>query len=166
LRTLTKRDHGSATDAHISVIGHITRDELRRYLTATGSANGFGNRFAWFAVRRARLLSDGGAWTMLARNTATQALRMALAKASRLRELKRSCAAADLWRDSYRLLTAGRPGLLGAMTSRAEAQVMRLAAVYAAADGSSEIDVVHMRAAMRSGTTRSGPVGTSWRGSW
>lgn len=148
LRTLTKRDHVSATDAHISIIGHITRDELRRYLTATESANGFGNRFAWFAVRRARLLPDGGAWSMGMRNAAAQTLRTAFAKASRLRELRRSSTAGDLWRDNYRRLTAGSPGLLGSMTSRSEAQVMRFAAVYAAADGATEIDAVHLRAAM------------------
>ena len=33
-----------ATDAHISVIGHITTDELRRSLTRTEAANGFANR--------------------------------------------------------------------------------------------------------------------------
>ena len=34
LRTLTKNSPAKATDAHISLIGHITKDELRRYLDA------------------------------------------------------------------------------------------------------------------------------------
>jgi len=49
-----------ATGAHISVIGHITSDELRRYLTATEQANGFANRFLWICVRRSKLLPLGG----------------------------------------------------------------------------------------------------------
>src|SRR4029453_2896452 len=42
LRTLTKSSSARATAPHISIIGHITRDELRRYLEATEAANGFG----------------------------------------------------------------------------------------------------------------------------
>jgi len=47
LRTLVKCDPLHVEDAHISIVGHITRDELRRYLSATESANGFANRFLW-----------------------------------------------------------------------------------------------------------------------
>ena len=49
-----------ATGAHVSLIGHITADELRRYLTATESANGFGNRHLWLCVDRSKLLPEGG----------------------------------------------------------------------------------------------------------
>jgi hypothetical protein len=44
LRVLTKNSPAKATGAHISVIGHITADELRRYLSPrppTNSATGF-----------------------------------------------------------------------------------------------------------------------------
>lgn len=60
LRVLTKQAPERATDAHISLIGHITRNELLRYLTATEAANGFGNRFLWVCVTRSRRLPDGG----------------------------------------------------------------------------------------------------------
>jgi hypothetical protein len=46
LRTMVKNSPARATDAHISIIGHTTRDELRGLLTQTESANGFGNRNA------------------------------------------------------------------------------------------------------------------------
>jgi hypothetical protein len=39
-----------------------------------------------------------------------------------------------LWTAKYPALSEGEPGLLGAMTSRAEAQVLRLAGLYALAD--------------------------------
>jgi hypothetical protein len=44
LRGLTKNSPAEATGAHISIIAHITRDELPRYLDSTESGNGFGNR--------------------------------------------------------------------------------------------------------------------------
>jgi hypothetical protein len=59
LRSMTKNSEARATGAHISIIGHITKDELRRLLTETESANGFGNRFLWLAVRRSKCLPEG-----------------------------------------------------------------------------------------------------------
>jgi len=58
LRSLTKNFPAKSTDAHISIIGHITRTELRRLLTETESANGFANRFLWLAVRRSKCLPE------------------------------------------------------------------------------------------------------------
>ena len=60
LRTLTKNSPAKATGAHISIIGHVTRDELLRYLGTTEAANGFANRFLWVCVRRSKVLPDGG----------------------------------------------------------------------------------------------------------
>ena len=42
LRTMTKNP-ATATGAHIGIIGHITKEELLRYLDSTEAANGFGN---------------------------------------------------------------------------------------------------------------------------
>ena len=58
---MVKNSPAKATGAHISIVGHITRDELRRLLTQTESANGFANRFCWLAVKRSKCLPDGGA---------------------------------------------------------------------------------------------------------
>ena len=48
LQTLTRNNPITATDTHISVIGHITPDELRACLTRTDIANGFANRYPTF----------------------------------------------------------------------------------------------------------------------
>jgi hypothetical protein len=45
-------------------------------------------------------------------------------------------------------LSEGRPGLLGGLTARAEAQVVRLALIYALLDGRGEIGIHHLRAAL------------------
>jgi len=46
LQLLTRTAPVSATGAHISLIGHITAPELRRYATSIEIANGFLNRNA------------------------------------------------------------------------------------------------------------------------
>ncbi|WP_145269307.1 hypothetical protein [Tautonia plasticadhaerens] len=60
LRTLTRNNPLKATGAHVSIVGHITRDELATLLTRTDAANGFANRFLWLCVRRSKLLPFGG----------------------------------------------------------------------------------------------------------
>ena len=60
LQSLTRNSPLKATGAHISILGHVTRDELKRYLDTTEAGNGFGNRFLWIAVRRSKALPEGG----------------------------------------------------------------------------------------------------------
>ena len=62
--------------------------------------------------------------------------------------MRRDDQARDLWGRVYPELSDGKPGLLGAVTSRAESQVMRLACVYALLDCSAEIRVEHLNAAL------------------
>jgi hypothetical protein len=60
LRILTKNSPARATNAHISIIGHITKEELLRFITDTELANGLANRFLWVLVRRSKILPEGG----------------------------------------------------------------------------------------------------------
>src|SRR5688572_22566694 len=60
LRILTKNEPARATGAHISIVGHISADELRKELTTNDKANGFGNRFIWACVKRSQCLPEGG----------------------------------------------------------------------------------------------------------
>jgi hypothetical protein len=57
-------------------------------------------------------------------------------------------AARDLWVHVYDDLSAGTPGLLGSITGRGEAHVVRLAVIYALLEGASEIGVAHLRAGL------------------
>jgi hypothetical protein len=57
-------------------------------------------------------------------------------------------AARIVWKRVYAALSGGRPGLLGAITARAEAQVIRLAVIYALLDGRAEIGAGHLKAAI------------------
>ena len=67
LAILTRTAPARATGAHIALIGHITRDELRRHTTTIELANGYLNRFLLIACRRQRLLPEGGHPDPLAR---------------------------------------------------------------------------------------------------
>ena len=60
LSTLTKNSPLKASEPHISIVGHITEDELRARLARTDMANGFANRFLFVCVRRSKLLPHGG----------------------------------------------------------------------------------------------------------
>lgn len=147
LRTLTKAEPLLATGAHISQIGHATADELRRYLDATEAANGFANRYLFVCVKRAsRLLPDGGGeidWEPIA-----ERLKEIVATARSSYRLAMDQAARALWHGVYGELSEARPGLLGAVVARAEAQVIRLALIYALLDRSKYIGVPHLRAAL------------------
>jgi hypothetical protein len=72
LQTLTKTPL-KATGAHISIIGHITQDELKLRLRRTDMANGFANRFLFSLVRRSKRLPYGGhvdnAWRNSSKNS-------------------------------------------------------------------------------------------------
>src|SRR5215469_10865790 len=124
LRIMNKNSPAKATEAHISMIGHITRDELRRHLTSTEIGNGFANRFLWICVRRSKILPFGGKVSGDDFASLVFKLKEAVKVASNIGEMKFSDKAAKLWCDAYPTLSKGRPALLGSVTSRSEAQVM------------------------------------------
>lgn len=74
-------------------------------------------------------------------------LNEAIRYARTVEELKRDPEARARWHEIYEELSGGHTGLLGAVTSRAEAQVMRLACIYAALDCSNMVRLVHLEAA-------------------
>ena len=148
LHTLTKNSQARATGAHISIIGHITKDEVCRYLDRTEMGNGFGNRFLWACVARSKVLPEGGNIGSVDFTSLERRLASAVRFAQNAGELKRDDQAREIWHRVYPDLSDGKPGLLGAMIARAEAQAMRLAMLYALLDQSRLIQVEHLQAAL------------------
>ncbi|MBA2490748.1 MAG: DUF3987 domain-containing protein [Gammaproteobacteria bacterium] len=148
LTTMTKNSPACATGAHISIIGHITVDELRRYLGRTECGNGFANRFLYLCVRRSKSLPDGGSLADDALKPLAERLTQAIERASVIERVTMDDAARAIWHAVYPELSEGLPGLLGAVTSRAEAQVIRLALLYALLDNSAVIQPAHLRAGL------------------
>lgn len=146
LRSMAKNNPGMCTKPHVGIIGHITMEELRRYLTNTESANGFANRFLWAAIRRTKYLPEGGGGVDLTPFVAP--IHEAITFARHVGELKRDRQARELWIHEYPRLSADRPGMLGALTARAEAYTMRLACLYALLDRSCMIELTHLEAAL------------------
>jgi hypothetical protein len=130
------------------MIGHITKEELKRYLTRTEAGNGFGNRILWFCVKRSKILPEGGRISEVDFTPFLKRLREAVTFAAGAGEVTRDPEARALWASVYPELSEGKPGLVGALTSRAEAQVLRLSMIYALLDGEKFVRVLHLLAAL------------------
>ena len=148
LRTLTKNSPAIATGAHISIIGHITQEELLRHLNSTEAANGFANRFLWICVKRSKALPEGGKIYEVDFAPLIGRLKESILFARETSEVLRDEDARAIWFAVYEKLSDGLPGLLGAVTSRAEAQVMRIACIYALLDCSNLVRAEHLTAAL------------------
>jgi len=150
LNILNKNSPAKATNAHISSISHVTAEELIRYLDSSEYANGFGNRHLFTCVRRSKCLPEGG--SLRADDLAPfidqlKEIVVAIKELGDIR-IKFDKTARRLWHEIYPELSSGKPGLLGSIIGRAEAQVIRLASIYALLDLSFKIKLVHLRAAL------------------
>jgi len=147
LRTLSKNSKTVASAPHVSLIGHITREELAKTLAHVEIFSGTGNRILWCLSRRSKLLPAGGGDLDLSRPAAR--LKEAFDKAAKVGRMTRSGLAEERWREIYHdLASRTSSGLFAAITSRAEAQVLRLSMIYALADGSAIIEPEHLEAAL------------------
>jgi len=146
LSSLVRNNPIQVEKAHISICGHITFYELTRYISETELTNGFANRFLWSCVKREKLIPlpkrlDLSPWV--------PRLREIVEFGTHCEELLFDEEAKEKWCRFYHAVAAHEPpGLVGAVTSRAEAQVIRLASLYAVLDRSSVIRKIHLQAAV------------------
>jgi len=147
-RTLTKNSPTKATGAHVSLIGHVTKEELLRHLNETEQANGFANRFLWLMVKRSKELPFGGDWHKVEKRSLVERLRSAIEFGKSAGEISWGESARAAWQEVYSPLSEGKPGLFGAVVGRAEAQVVRLASLYAVMDESHTVELDHLNAAL------------------
>ncbi len=174
LRNLVRHSAERASDAHISVVGHITESELNRTLSETDQSNGYANRILWCLVRRTKLLPDDDGFRVerdlvdlieqvrlrlgvVDRLAAQGARELGGAAAQRQTgteldaEWHRDDAAKALWREQLypRLAMEGDDPTDPAadVICRAEAQATRLSLIFAVLDASHEIRPEHLLAA-------------------
>ena len=147
LRVVTRSNAEQATGAHISIVGHITTDELQRELSGTEAANGFANRYLFAVVKRSKLLPEPEPFRGGKVDALGQRLRQILDFTGTVGEMRRDADASLLWREIYPSLSSERTGLTAALTARAEAHVLRLSMMYALLDRSAMIRVEHIVAA-------------------
>jgi hypothetical protein len=136
-----------ASNAHVSILAHITPPELSKLLSGSVEVtNGFSNRFLWAIVKRSKSLPDGGDPRII--EPFVGPLAEAIAKAKASSGIGRDASAKALWHEVYEGLTEARPGAFGMATSRGHAQVLRLSLIYALLDGADFIRVEHLKAAL------------------
>src|SRR5262249_25163478 len=99
-------------------------------------------------VRRSKLLPRGGQYPEQELQALTAQLKAAITYARHLQQLRRTPAAETRWEAIYTALAEGQSGLLGAITARAEAQVLRLSCLYALLDKTAKVDVKHLDATL------------------
>jgi hypothetical protein len=130
LRTMAKNCARTATDPHLSIVGHVTRHELVKVARESDIFGGTFNRFIFLLSDRARLLPHGGDLDDL--GTVPARISDVITFARGVGRVRRSPAADRLWEQVYaELTTPVGSDLLAAVLSRGEAQTLRLSLLMA-----------------------------------
>ncbi len=145
LRNTVKGSPAVCQNPHISISADITRDELLKLLSDSDRFNGFGNRFLWCFVERQGLKPHGGEQIDWSQEITELYKAVEFTKKQKRIFMDRS--SREMWNRVYEELSEDIEGVIGAVTSRAEAQVLRLALIYAMLDCSDHIRVEHLKAA-------------------
>ncbi|MGA2014860.1 MAG: hypothetical protein ABSH51_30630 [Solirubrobacteraceae bacterium] len=98
--------------------------------------------------RRTRLLPEGGNSDPLNGTGLIAMLGGAIKHARTAGRLRLDPDARELWHHAYHQLAIPQPGITGAISARAEAHTIRLAILYALADGARHINAEHLTAAL------------------
>jgi hypothetical protein len=147
-RSMVKTAPTRTTGAHVSIIGHITKDELLSCLDAVESVNGYVNRFLWLCSRRSKFLPRGGRISLENFAPLIRSLSASVGYARSIGEMTFDEAAGNMWDAMYIGLETGRTGLLGKVTQRASPYVLRLSCLYALLDCSETVRREHLEAAL------------------
>jgi hypothetical protein len=130
LATMAKNARRAATEPHVSIVTHITPEELNKLQTDADIFGGTFNRLLWIASRRARLRPHGGDFEDLSR--LQEIVRSVVEHGRSAGRMRRSSQADKLWEDEYRRRASVRcGGVVGAIVGRAEPQILRLAMLAA-----------------------------------
>jgi Domain of unknown function (DUF3854) len=161
LSVMTRKDPLQAFGAHICITGHITPEELFDRFNHIEMANGFGNRFLWFAVKSDKVLArcDPIPTSLYEKFTPMFGRRNNLDRPWFQRALDLGAtflanASMEKWeKEIYPYLREDRPGLAGALLARGSSMVLRVALIYYLLDPPSTgvsqgIQPVHLDAAM------------------
>ena len=152
LAPIVKHCRISATDPHVCIVGHITVQELNALLSSVDIFNGFANRILWMLVRRSKLVAIPEPMPDAEVDKLAQELARLMTHARSPGPnggcMRMTNHAADYWATIYPELTQDHPGVFGVITSRAEAQALRLALTFAQLDGEEMIGEQHIEAAL------------------
>jgi hypothetical protein len=156
LRTSNKNSPLIATEPHISLIGHTNKNELLETLNDIELSNGFANRILWCASQRRELMPDADYLDWKEQKTLPLELQSVFLQYPANSDdidgpirFKRTAAANELWKTLYRKLNDQKHvSFIDGVLVRDTSHLLKLALIYAVLDKRTEIDVVHMEAAL------------------
>jgi len=137
-----------ASDAHLSLLGHITPEELLSKIASIDVMNGFANRCLFVLTKGSKRLPNGGYVepAIIARFGKRFAEAIAFGRDD-VGIMSRTAEANRVW-DAFYLSEPQRNGVVGAICARWAPQAVRLSVIYALLDRSKLIDAEHVRAAI------------------
>lgn len=148
LETASKNKPCRSLEHSISLIGQITKEELRSSFSATDMANGFANRILWVMSRRSKMIANP---KPIDRDELGQ-IGMELVRrkdfAKSVEEIHFSEDARIVWEHMYAELDRQlSESTYGKVISRNASQIYRISLIYAVLDESKEILPNHLSAA-------------------
>jgi hypothetical protein len=147
LAVMTRKEPLKVDASHVSLIGHITRIELKELMSNRDIYGGLANRILWPCVRRHGIHADlGGTPDGLLKPIAKN-ITLAIEHAKEAGTLTLGTDAKEKWREIYTALSASEDGRFEAIVSRPEPQVLRLACIYSLLDRAKKIEIQHLDAA-------------------
>jgi uncharacterized protein DUF3987 len=146
LSIIRAKDRIIAHNAYISVVGHITPQELKLKLASVDMVNGFGNRFVFICAQRSQIFPRGGKPDLFRQAELAAKIAGSLANLGQ-RRLDFDDQAGAAW-DAFCYAQKPGKGILDALLARARPQCLRLAVAYTIADGLPVIRLAHVQAAL------------------
>jgi hypothetical protein len=134
--------------AHVSIVGHITRDELLKEIDTNALMNGVANRFLIAVIGRSKELPFGGESDEDTTRDLGEKLCAVVDVVRYSGRVGMTDKARELFTAAYHDLSAERPGLFGGAVARGAPQVRRLAMIYALFDKQDEVGAPHLEAAL------------------
>ena len=137
-----------ATNAHISLIGHVTLSELLECLASVENKNGFSNRILWVATERKKRVPRPK-WIEWSRDHPgiVERLKSIVETFTIPRTLAWSKAGAKAWDDFYQSIPDEEAGIVGSIIARSDAHVLRLTMKYAILGRTTLMEPEHLEAA-------------------
>lgn len=151
LQSATLSNPFTATDAHISLIGHVTAEELRKYSKGrTSTVDGFYNRFLWIWTNSSKTIPIPQAISSELFQTMLQLPDSDLFNHSNNNgsvAFELSEDSIEWWKQKAAILK-NPDSPTAFLTARTRPQVLRLALIYAILDCETEIKLPHLESAL------------------
>jgi hypothetical protein len=149
LRNTNKNSPNSATGAHVSLIAHVTREELLKVLQAVDFNNGLANRILWCASKRNKLLPNPEYLDWEHDPDLIDLFVESLRQCAHPTRVKKDDSAKVVWEKYYK--EAGekiRPLNLEGILTRDTSHVLKIALIYASFSFPAIITLEHLNAAL------------------